>query len=468
MTGRKREAERPREIIVLPLLNDLTINFIFYEQGNASHAEPAGRSSRLRAKGSDDSPQRAEEAPTPPGQPTTDQPASPGQQEPPMLQLPREVVQRLRDSVFGFEFFVTGVENYQANGVLFRGNLRGDPAAAYAKLAARLKAELGDDYRLYLLEDTEEKPVAVVLPLSAVQPVPPPVNEALLAGVFGAATVAASINVLGGDVVNFLLLTFDYDLQRVIDALPATVALLAILGAHEVGHIVAAKQRGVQLAPPILIPAGLGLLGSFGSITRIKSIVPDREALGAVAAAGPLAGSLVALVILGVGLGLTVAGVDGIEVDSQSFSDSLLVGLLGQFAFGGKLYQAEALNANPLFIAGWSGLIVQALNMIPIGELDGGRTLLALFGRRAARSVSTLSFLALGVFAFANSLALYWFLLTLTLQRGPPAPCENELAGVQDGRTRAAALAMLALPLLVLLPYPFGGGGEPGLPDLGL
>ena len=106
--------------------------------------------------------------------------------------------------------------------------------------------------------------------------------------------------------------------------------------------------------------------------------------------------------------------------------------------------------------------------LLHAGELDGGRTFLALFGRRAARSLSTLSFLALGIFSFANSLALYWLVFTLTLQRGAPAPCENELAGVRDGNTRAAAIAMLALPLLVLLPYPFGGGSPAGLPDLGL
>jgi hypothetical protein len=78
----------------------------------------------------------------------------------PDMQLPREVIQRLKDAVFGFDtFFVTGTENYEANGVLFQGNLRGDPKVAYPKMNSRLQAELGDAYSLFLLQDQKENPV---------------------------------------------------------------------------------------------------------------------------------------------------------------------------------------------------------------------------------------------------------------------------------------------------------------------
>ena len=70
------------------------------------------------------------------------QEVDPGAPAPKNLQLPPEVVQRLRNVIFGFDFFVTGVENYQANGVLLKGNLRGDPAIAYDRIAARLKVVL--------------------------------------------------------------------------------------------------------------------------------------------------------------------------------------------------------------------------------------------------------------------------------------------------------------------------------------
>jgi hypothetical protein len=86
-----------------------------------------------------------------------------------------------------------------------------------------------------------------------------------------------------------------------------------------VGHRVAAARRGLELAPPLLIPAGLGLLGSFGAITRIKSPVPDRSALAGVAAAGPLASSALAAAIMLVGAALTAQGQGGIELDVASF-----------------------------------------------------------------------------------------------------------------------------------------------------
>lgn len=85
------------------------------------------------------------------------------------------------------------------------------------------------------------------------------------------------------------------------------------------GHRVAAGPRGLALAPPLLIPAGLGLLGSFGAITRIRSDVPDRQSLLEVAVAGPAAGAVASLALLLVGLGLTAAGLGGIELDANSF-----------------------------------------------------------------------------------------------------------------------------------------------------
>lgn len=96
---------------------------------------------------------------------------------------------------------------------------------------------------------------------------------------------------------------------------------------HEVGHRLAAAARGVELAPPLFIPAGLGLLGSFGAITRIKSFVPDRASLAAVAAAGPLASSAVALAVMLAGAAATAGGAGGVELDVASFRWGPLAGV---------------------------------------------------------------------------------------------------------------------------------------------
>ncbi|PSC68193.1 putative zinc metalloprotease chloroplastic isoform X1 [Micractinium conductrix] len=414
-----------------------------------------------------------EDVPPPPAaeQPPPSAPAV-ATEEPPAaedanLQLPPEVIQRLRTTVFGFDtFFVTGVENYQADGVLFRGNLRGEPAAAYAKLTARLQAELGEQYKLYLLENREELPVAVVLPLASVLPQLGPLPEQLLAAGLGLASVATTLNIFGADLFNAALLTANWDAAAVAAAAPGAAAFVGILGVHELAHAVVAKQRGLQLAPPIFIPAGLGLLGSFGAVTRFKSFVPTRADLAAVAAAGPLASSAVAAAVMLAGAALSAQGVGGIELAVDSFKESLLAGALGQAVFGDQLFTMEAVDTNPLFVAGWAGLIINAINCLPVGELDGGRTFLGLCGRRAAARVGAVTLLLLGLAGFSNSLSLFWLILVVTLQRGPILPCDQELSSIEDAGTKYAAIAALVLPLLVLLPYPAVLSITNGLPDL--
>lgn len=369
--------------------------------------------------------------------------------------LPQEVISKLRDTVFSFDtFFVTSVENYQANGVLFKGNVRGDPAKGFSKLKYRLKEQLGDKYKLYMLENQEEQPVVLVLPESATEVEKPPIPDGVLCLMFGIISLITTLNINDAQIFNAALLIAKFDPTLVAAAAPGSIAFLVSLVAHEAGHSMAAKRRGVTLAPPIFIPSGLGLLGSFGAITRIKSLVPDRETLAAVAVPGPLAGSAFSAVFMLLGLGLTKAGIGGIEVDTASFKDSLMAGALAQATFGDTLFASASVNCNPFFVAGWAGLIVNAINAIPAGELDGGRLFLALFGRRAASRMSTLSYLLLGIFGFNSSLSLFWLLLILFAQRGPIVPCENELTEIQDANLRAACIAALTLPFLVLLPYP--------------
>lgn len=376
------------------------------------------------------------------------------------MQLPREVIQQLRDVVFGFDtFYVTSVENYQANGVLFKGNLRGrSPAEAYARTAKRFQTVMGDDYQLYFLEDQQNKPVAVVLRKDATQELTPALPEGVLAALFAAGTIVTTLNTYGLPLLDPSKL--DLNPSTVTAALPGTLAFFALLGVHEGGHRWAASRRGVQLSLPFFIPAGLGLLGSFGSITRFKSTLPNRQTLLEVAAAGPAAGAAASLACLLLGLGLSAAGFGGIEVEPSAFEDSLLVGLLGKLFLGGQLAGKQSLNLNPLTLAGWAALVVNALNTIPLGELDGGRIAFAMWGRRAASRIGVVSTLLLGLTGIVDELALYWVLLVLFLQRGPLVPQQEELSEPSKELT-PLAVGLLFLPLLILLPLPFGLNSSP-------
>ena len=275
-----------------------------------------------------------------------------------------------------------------------------------------------------------------------------------MAVLLGVVTVVTTANVFDAQIFNAALLVANLDSDKIAAAVPGTLAFLVAMAAHELGHGLGARRHNVELSPPIFLPAGLGLLGSFGSITRIKSIVPNRRTLSEVIAPGPTAGLSVGLLLTIVGLMLTKAQAGGsIELDSASFQESFLVGGLASAVLGGEVFTAESVACHPLFIAGWSALIVNAINLIPAGELDGGKLSLATFGRPAAQFVSVMSFIALGVGSFVNGLALFWLLLVLTIQRGPGIPCAEEVSKL-EGKDVVRNVILLLVPALILLPFP--------------
>lgn len=133
----------------------------------------------------------------------------------------------------------------------------------------------------------------------------------------------------------------------------------------------------------------------------------------------------------------------------------MTVASTGKLFLGGQLAGKQSLSLNPLALAGWAGLVVNALNMIPLGELDGGRVAFAMWGRRAASRIGVVSTLLLGFSGVIDELALYWVLLVLFLQRGPLVPQQEELSEPSKSLT-PLAVGLLFLPFLVLLPFPFG------------
>ena len=413
------------------------------EDGNSSEVDPAPASASAAE------PARGQT-------PASGQPPQPELSSPADSPLSPSEIRTLRDSVFGLDtFFVQTVDNYGESGVLFKGNIRSgaDPSAVQTKLQDKLKAQL-PDYSLFLMVDRDDKPTVVVIRDAAAQVGSSAAAELSLAVLLGVVTVVTTANVFDAQIFNAALLVANLDSDKIAAAVPGTLAFLVAMAAHELGHGLGARRHNVELSPPIFLPAGLGLLGSFGSITRIKSIVPNRRTLSEVIAPGPTAGLSVGLLLTIVGLMLTKAQAGGsIELDSASFQESFLVGGLASAVLGGEVFTAESVACHPLFIAGWSALIVNAINLIPAGELDGGKLSLATFGRPAAQFVSVMSFIALGVGSFVNGLALFWLLLVLTIQRGPGIPCAEEVSKL-EGKDVVRNVILLLVPALILLPFP--------------
>ncbi|KAF5840237.1 hypothetical protein DUNSADRAFT_17340 [Dunaliella salina] len=150
------------------------------------------------------------------------------------LRLPREVIEKLKYTVFGFDtFWVTSVENYEQDGVVFKGNVRGrDPAQSYQKMCDRLKDQLGDQYTLFLLVDREDKPTVALLPKGAGSERISRFTENWVAATFALFTLLTTLNANNVPIIQWLLYPFNTELSRsdFTEALPSTLAFTAILG----------------------------------------------------------------------------------------------------------------------------------------------------------------------------------------------------------------------------------------------
>lgn len=348
---------------------------------------------------------------------------------------------KIIQGIFGIDtFFATETIPYQ-EGVIFKGNLRGgEPEAVFSRLSISLEERLGEKYRLFLVESPEGKPVVIVLP-SSNDPQPATLPQNLLAVALFIATIATSLEAAG------LLLNFDFfnNPERFGEVLPLSAGIWTVFAAHELGHWWQAKRHNVKISLPFFIPSWQ--IGSFGAITRFESLVPNRKALFDISFAGPAAGGIVSILLLIVGLVLSHEG-STFQIPVQFFQGSVLVGLLARTFLGASL-QANLVDVHPLTIVGWLGLVVTALNLMPAGQLDGGRFVQAIYGRKTARRTTIATLVILGIVALANPanpLVLYWAIVILFLQRSLERPSLNEITEPDDTR---AILGLVALFLMV-------------------
>jgi membrane-associated protease RseP (regulator of RpoE activity) len=225
--------------------------------------------------------------------------------------------------------------------------------------------------------------------------------------------------------------------------LPFSLTLLTILLAHELGHFLACRFHRIDASLPYFLPAPT-LIGTFGAFIRIRAPIFSRRELFDVGVAGPIAGFIFLIPALGVGLAYSKI-VPGIaEQGDLVFGSPLLVWLAAKLVFPG-VAQAD-LYLHPVARAAWVGLLATALNLLPIGQLDGGHILYAFFGRHHRRlsQIFAVILAAVGVvFGWIGWILWAGFFLWTGL-RHPPIIDESP---VGEGRARLAVLALLILAL---------------------
>jgi membrane-associated protease RseP (regulator of RpoE activity) len=231
--------------------------------------------------------------------------------------------------------------------------------------------------------------------------------------------------------------------------------LLTILGAHELGHYLACRYYRIDASLPYFIPAPPPILiGTFGAFIRIRSPFTTRRALFDVGVAGPIAGFVFAIPAAIVGLAFA-APASGASVEGALVFHDPLLFILMQRSIG----LPSAIEWNPIYFAAWIGVFATGLNLIPVGQLDGGHAVYALFGNRGHRALSIVFFAAVTVLAavaFLRYGSPVWFLYVLILgllafRRHPPTlMTEGDI-----GWSRRLVAALVALIfLLSFMPFP--------------
>ena len=243
----------------------------------------------------------------------------------------------------------------------------------------------------------------------------------------------------------------DFSSRGIFEALQYSIPLMAILLFHESGHYIASKKHKVRVSLPYFIPAPT-FLGTFGAIIKSRSPFFNRAQLLDVGAAGPISGFVIAIIAMVIGL--STSGMTIIEPSSSGMTlgDSLIIRFL-IFIFIGDIPEGHQLQLNPIAFAGWVGLFVTMLNLIPYGQLDGGHIAYALFGRNY-RWVSRGVIIAMLPLGFFWPGWFFWALfLTLLVPFHPPVMDEDLKL---DNRRRIFGYISLAIFVLTFTPIPFG------------
>lgn len=165
--------------------------------------------------------------------------------------------------------------------------------------------------------------------------------------------------------------------ELIFKGIPFSFALMSILLSHELGHYIMSRRHKVDATLPYFIPAPT-LIGTFGAVIKMKSTVPDRRALLDIGAAGPIVGFVVSIPFLIIGLKLskvTFGTAGGI-----TFGTSLLMEFIARYLFP-SVPDGHVIYLHPVALAGWLGLLVTMMNLLPMGSMDGGHIAYALFGK---------------------------------------------------------------------------------------
>lgn len=368
--------------------------------------------------------------------------------------LAKEDEDRLRTCFPWSVYFLQTIERRQQQ-MICRGRLKATPAVAHSTVQQNVRSQFGDQFLVVLQEERNGHPIFTLIP-----------NRASAANGKGGWLLSLGLFILtlGTTTLAGLLLVGELSLPELrsqpgilVKGLGYSLAVMMILAVRELAHYAAARYHRIPASPPFFIPVPY-FLGTIGAFVRIKAPAPHRRALFDLGLAGPLAGLIVSLPI--VWWGLAHSQVVDLTAESSLLNfqsldprGSVLLALLSKLALGNSLQMDQAIYLHAVAIAGCLGLVLTALNLMPVGQLDGGHIVHAMYGRWGGAAIGNIARILVAAMVFIQSEYLLWALLLVFMpsQDEPALDDLSELDGIRD----TLGLIAMALLVLIVLPMPY-------------
>ena len=365
--------------------------------------------------------------------------------------------------------------DYRLQAAICRGQLRAKSEIAYERITKNIEAKFGDRFLVIFQEDFHGKPLFVLVPnpqraqdpetnikskAKKVFQLPIPEEQLQSLNKPGLAIALAAITLFTTTLIGTIRMAgiertaLQSNPNLLLAGLPYGLALMAIIGIHEYAHFLTATFYKLQALPPYFIPFP-EFIGTFGAFTKVSQPMPNRKVLFDVSIAGPIASFLLTIPILMWGLAHSTVvdlpkEVSLLSIDALNPSFSFLLTLLSKISLPSALGANQGIDLHPVAVAGYIGLILTAFNLMPVGALDGGHIVHAMFGQKMAITIGQITRFLFFILAIAKPELLPWavFLFIIPVIDSPALNDVTELDNKRD------LLGLFALFILVLIIVP--------------
>ncbi len=259
-------------------------------------------------------------------------------------------------------------------------------------------------------------------------------------------------NFFGKTRIHVLLFIATFLTTYYVNGLWYSITIMTILLSHELGHFFMCRKYHVAATMPYFLPLPFPPFGTFGAVIKMKGLIPDKRALFDIGAAGPLIG--LAFAIPAIVIGLILSDVRPIPSDSSQYlglGEPILFSVIAKLVLG-NLSEGMDIYLHPVAFAGWAGLFVTALNLLPIGQLDGGHVMYALLGEKSAvvYRIGIFLFCVIAILLYPGWMVFAILLLIFGFKH--PAPIDE--ATVLDRKRRILGIILFIIFLVSFTPVP--------------